>query len=77
MSELWISRFIPPRPGETPVSCVVCGCRLTPAADDQAAWRHLPSLDPGHDARGCRPACVDGLHDSYGYLLTEAVATAA
>ena len=78
MSELWISRFMPPRPGETPVSCVVCGCRLTATEEDgRAGWRHLPSLDAGRDARGCRPTCVGDLHDSYGYALMETTATAA
>jgi hypothetical protein len=36
---------------------------------DDAAWRHLPSLDPLRDARGDRPHCIDALHDSEGRVL--------
>jgi hypothetical protein len=66
----WISRYDAPREANVPVSCAVCGCRLMPASGiDDAAWRHLPSLDPLRDARGDRPACIDALHDSQGFAL--------
>lgn len=66
----WTSGYDMPRPANFPVSCAICGCRLMPAGGaDDAGWRHLPSLDPGHDARGCRPQCVDALHDTEGRVL--------
>jgi len=51
------------------LTCASCGCRLTPReslADGgllgpDAAWRHF-SGTPGHDARGCRVACLDLPH---------------
>ena len=65
----WMSYDVP-RAANVPVSCAVCGCRLMPASGrDDAAWRHLPSLDPMCDARGDRPACIDALHDSEGHVL--------
>jgi hypothetical protein len=75
VSELWISRYDPPR-ADSPVSCVVCGCRLAPAGEAAIGYRHLPSLDAGVDARGDRPHCVDMLHDNFGYAI-EASASAA
>jgi len=52
-----------------PVTCVVCGCRLT--TDDQTApgvWHHFSPLG-GRDARGCRVACVELPHDASGLAL--------
>jgi hypothetical protein len=51
------------------LTCAACGCRLTAReslADGgmhgpDAAWRHFWGL-PGHDARGCRVACIDLPH---------------
>ena len=51
------------------LTCAACGCRLTAreSLDDggrmgpDAAWRHFWGLS-GHDARGCRVACVDMPH---------------
>lgn len=52
-----------------PVTCAVCGCRLTPAAGlEGTAWRHF-QLRPGQDARGDRPACLDELHRSDGSVF--------
>jgi hypothetical protein len=36
---------------------------------DDGAYRHFPSLKAGQDARGCRPHCVDALHDRDGRVL--------
>jgi hypothetical protein len=50
----------------------VCGCRLTEVRElDGLAWRHFQSL-PGQDARGCRPGCVDEMHDRRGMVLLPA-----
>ncbi len=48
-----------------PVTCASCGCRLAPDPEHRDAWRHFHPFD-GHDARGCRVACVDALHDRNG-----------
>jgi hypothetical protein len=45
---------------------------MTGAAD--GLYRHFPSLAAGQDARGCRPHCVDALHDRDGRVV---IATAA
>ncbi len=56
MSDSSLTRFLPPPDAAGPVTCSVCGCRLTPArGKDDGAWRHFPSLMPGHDARGRQP----------------------
>ena len=58
-----------------PVTCAVCGCRLLPGTGaEDGGWRHFPSLMGGHDARGCRPQCVDELHDRDGRVLLDAAA---
>jgi hypothetical protein len=70
VSESWITQFGTPHVRNSPVACAVCGCRLTPASgSSDSGWRHLPSLDRQRDARGCRPACIEGLHDADGLLL--------
>lgn len=70
MADSSVTRFLPPTGADSPVSCAVCGCRLMAASGrDDGAWRHFPSLHAGRDARGCRPACVDALHDRGGQIL--------
>ncbi len=60
---------------EGPVTCATCGCRLEAASGaDDGAWRHFASLSAGQDARGCRPHCVDALHDSDGLVMLDAAA---
>jgi len=67
MSDSSVTRFLPPRDVYGPVSCAVCGCRLTAETGrNDGAYRHFPSLAAGQDARGCRPHCVDALHDQDG-----------
>jgi hypothetical protein len=36
---------------------------------EDGAYRHFPSLKADQDARGCRPHCVDALHDRDGRIL--------
>ena len=69
MSDYSVSQFHA-RDSVGPVTCSGCGCRLvglTGLLD--GAYRHFPSMKPGHDARGCRVACVDALHDHDGRPL--------
>jgi hypothetical protein len=76
MSDYSVSQF-PSREPAGPVTCAACGCRLvglTGLLD--GAYRHFPALKSGHDARGCRPACVDALHDHAGRPLASSVADA-
>jgi hypothetical protein len=47
---------------EGPVTCLACGCRLSPTGE---AWFHFNPLG-GRDARGCRVGCVDAAHDASG-----------
>jgi hypothetical protein len=62
-----------PAPDATgPVSCDVCGCRLMASADAEG-WQHYPSPDPTRDARGCRPVCVDHIHDRSGHALEDLI----
>jgi hypothetical protein len=63
------SRWLPAPDPSGPVTCAVCGCRLTEAGSDRSAWRHFSSLHPGQDARGCRTACSDALHGRDGRVL--------
>jgi hypothetical protein len=73
MSDSSVTRFLPPRDAYGPVSCAVCGCRLIAATGgEDGAYRHFPSLAAGQDARGCRPHCVDALHDDDGRVLIPA-----
>jgi hypothetical protein len=70
MSDSSVTRFLPPREPSGPVTCAVCGCRLVAQSGrDDGAWRHFPALMVGQDARGCRPHCVDALHDHDGRVL--------
>lgn len=64
-----ITRWLPPPDPLGPVSCATCGCRLVDAGADGTAWRHFSSLHPGQDARGCRTACVDAVHDRDGRVV--------
>ena len=69
--------FAGTRDSDGPVTCAACGCRLVAATGaDDGAWRHFPSLTSGSDARGCRPHCVDELHDGLGRVLIDAAAAA-
>jgi hypothetical protein len=51
------------------LTCAACGCRLEARESlrdggsygPDAAWRHFWGA-PGHDARGCRVACIDQPH---------------
>jgi hypothetical protein len=53
-----------------PVSCTTCGCRLTDAPGlTGTAWRHFQT-SPDTDARGCRPRCLEDLHDRTGYPIS-------
>jgi hypothetical protein len=69
-STRWLTDDLEPETFERrPVTCSVCGCRLTAVREfDGAAWRHFQGMS-GHDARGCRPGCVDELHDREGFVL--------
>ena len=70
MSESSVTSFLPPRDAAGPTTCAVCGCRLVAAIGrDDGAYRHFSSLKAGQDARGCRPRCVDALHDREGRVL--------
>jgi hypothetical protein len=70
MSDSSVTRFLPPRDATGPAACAVCGCRLMAGTGgEDGAWRHFPSLAAGQDARGCRPSCVDALHDWDGRVL--------
>jgi hypothetical protein len=44
---------------------------------DRIEWRHLPSLNPLQDARGCRPECVGEAHDVNGRAIGQLTAAAA
>ncbi|CAN5802478.1 hypothetical protein BH24CHL5_BH24CHL5_13430 [soil metagenome] len=73
MSESSITSFLPPRDVAGPITCAVCGCRLVSSAGgDGVGFGHFPSLMSGQDARGCRPHCVDALHDRDGRVLLDA-----
>lgn len=53
-----------------PVTCTVCGCRLTDAPGLVGnAWRHFQT-SPDTDARGDRPRCLEDLHDRSGYPMS-------
>jgi hypothetical protein len=62
--------FAGPTDVSRPVSCSTCGCRLTDAPGlTGTAWRHFQSM-PDTDARGCRPKCLEDLHDRSGYPIS-------
>jgi hypothetical protein len=66
MSDYSVSQFHARESGG-PVTCAACGCRLVALSGLlDGAYRHYPSMKVGQDARGCRPACVDALHDHDG-----------
>ena len=53
-----------------PVTCAVCGCRLTEAQGfEGVAWRHF-QFGPDTDARGCRPGCLGALHARDGTVAS-------
>ena len=62
-----ITQWLPPPDARGPVTCDTCGCRLVLVETE--VWRHFPSNVAGQDARGCRPACADALHDRFGRVL--------
>jgi hypothetical protein len=67
MSDFSVSQFNSARDVAGPVTCAACGCRLVGLSGLlDGAYRHFPSMQPGQDARGCRTACVDALHDRDG-----------
>lgn len=73
MSDYSVTQFPTRRDPGGPVTCAVCGCRLEALTGaDDGAYRHFPSLMSGQDARGCRPFCVDAMHDSDGHVLRAA-----
>jgi hypothetical protein len=47
-----------------PVTCAVCGCRLT-ADEETESWYHFAGV-AGRDARGCVVDCVGAAHDHRG-----------
>jgi len=70
MSDYSVTRIEPVRDTAGPVTCAVCGCRLVALSGrDDGAYRHFTSLMTGQDARGCRPYCVDLMHDADGHVL--------
>jgi hypothetical protein len=70
MSDFSVSQFMSSRGAAGPVTCSVCGCRLVGLSGLlDGAYRHFPSMKPGQDARGCRTACFDALHDRDGRAL--------
>jgi hypothetical protein len=74
MSDFSVSPFSG-RDSAGPVTCAACGCRLVGlTGKDDGVYRHFTSMNPGQDARGCRVACVDALHDHEGRALAEATA---
>ena len=64
-----ITNWLPRPDPNGPVTCDVCGCRLTEAGAETVGWRHFSSMHPGLDARGCRTVCVDALHGRDGRVL--------
>ena len=69
MSDYSVSQFHA-RDAAGPVTCATCGCRLVGLSGLlDGTYRHYPSMKHGQDARGCRPECVDALHDLDGRPL--------
>ncbi len=65
-----LTRWLPPPDPSGPTTCAACGCRLTETyVGDRRVWQHFASLDPDHDARGCRPACLGDAHGHDGRPL--------
>lgn len=52
-----------------PVTCASCGCRLAASGE---AFVHFNPIG-GRDARGCRIACADAIHDATGRPIAVAV----
>jgi hypothetical protein len=75
MSDYYVTRNLPVHDASGPVTCAACGCRLLPLSGPlDGAYRHYPSMTPGQDARGCRTACADELHDHDGRVMAAAAA---
>ena len=49
-----------------PVTCAACGCRLDDLGEGR--YGHFQPMG-GRDARGCRVACVELEHDSWGHAF--------
>jgi hypothetical protein len=62
-----ITDWLPAPDARGPVTCHTCGCRLVLVSPEM--WRHFPSGVTGTDARGCRPACAEALHDRFGRAI--------
>jgi len=57
-----------------PVTCAVCGCRLTLSGDSaEESWYHFSPM-AGRDARGCRVACSELPHDAHGRVTEPTLA---
>lgn len=77
MSDFSVGQFSS-RDSAGPVTCAACGCRLnglTGLLD--GTYRHYSSMTVGQDARGCKPACVDALHDHDGLPILGVADSAA
>lgn len=70
-----LTSWLPPPDARGPVTCHTCGCRLV--GDEAQGWRHFPSPRAFQDARGCRPVCVDSLHDRFGRVERDAAIASA
>jgi len=66
------SAFMVPPDISRPASCALCGCRLE-KIEGREGWRHYASGESGQDARGCRTACLDRVHDRLGQPRDELV----
>lgn len=74
MSDFSVSQ-VHARDSAGPITCAACGCRLLGlAGKDDGVYRHFTSMISGQDARGCRVACVDALHDHDGRAIAEPAA---
>jgi hypothetical protein len=57
-----------------PVTCAVCGCRLTLSPDSaDESWYHFSPI-AGRDARGCVVACAALPHDAHGHAAEASAA---
>lgn len=69
-----ITQWLPPAEAYGPVTCDACGCRLdADQGSSDGTWRHFSTGVAGQDARGCRPFCVDAVHDRSGRVLEAVV----
>lgn len=74
MSDFSVSQFSS-RDSAGPVTCAACGCRLEALTGSMdGTYRHFTSMNLGQDARGCRVACVEAVHDHEGRAIPQAAA---